>query len=197
MDKKDIYEHLAKIYLDASLKRKNKVKKFPAFKYLFVVSLLVIVTLSISLIFSLNKDKFQASNAQQNKTIKSELALVLQPDVVKINFNFDPAKEEAYSVNLNKLNLTRFKTLGFSVRKADYEDNIILKIIFTNTLNEKSEVSIANIPAYKWMESKINLCDFKNITDWAGMSTLSFTIDIWNTKEKKGIAYIDNIRFLK
>ena len=185
MDKKDIYEHLAKIYLDASSKRKKKAKRYPRFKKFFFIGVAFIFGLAIFLFFSLNKNKLNA-----------EIALILQPDVVKINFNFNPAKKEIYSVNLNQLDLTRFKTIGFNVKKANYKDNIHLRIEFMSTFKEKSEIYLKNI-ADKWQEYKISFSDFKKISDWSNMITLSFGIEEWNVKEKKGIVYIDNIRFLR
>jgi hypothetical protein len=29
------------------------------------------------------------------------------------------------------------------------------------------------------------------------MQTLAFVVEEWNTKDKKGVVYIDNVRFLK
>ena len=50
MDKKDIYEHLAKIYLDASSNKKKKPAVQPRiFKNLFIVSIVFIAALSGSL----------------------------------------------------------------------------------------------------------------------------------------------------
>jgi len=198
MDKKDIYEHLAKIYLDASLKRKNKTSKSPTFKNLFFISIAAIFLLSASLIASLTKNKaISLTKLENNQQPNSELALLLQPNIVKINFDFDPAKEENFSLDLSKLNLSRFKALGFSLRKARFEDSVVFKVVFTNALKEKSEILLANIPAFKWQDFKIKLIDFKNITDWSQMSALSFVIEELNVREKKGIAYIDNIRLLK
>jgi len=185
MDRKEIYEHLAKIYLDSSSKRKRKPKKYPLFKILFFISSAVIFGLSIFLFTVLN-----------NKPLNSELALILQPDAVKINFNFDPAKKEIYSLDLNKSDLTRFKALGFSVKKANYNDNISLRIEFTSAFREKSEIYLKNI-AHRWQDYRIGLSDFKNISDWTHMLNLSFIVEEWNVKKKGDIVYIDNVRFLR
>jgi hypothetical protein len=198
MDKKDIYEHLAKIYLDASLKRKNKTSRSPTFKSLFFISIAAILLLSLSLIVSVTKNKaISLAKLENNQPLNSELALLLQPNIVKLNFDFDPAKEENFSLDLTKLNLSRFKALGFSLRKARFEDTVVFKIVFTNALKEKSEILLTNIPAFKWQDFKIKLTDFKNITDWSQMSALSFVIEELSVREKKGIAYIDNVRLLK
>ncbi len=187
MDKKDIYEHLAKIYLDASLKRKKKSRDPVFLKSLFIASIVLIVGFASFSVFNLS---------HKNRNPNTEIALVLSPDPVKINFNFDPAKKEIYSLYLNKLDLNRFKALGFSVKKFDYNDTISLRIEFVNAFKEKSEVYIKNIP-HKWKEYKIDLSEFKKISDWSKMITLAFIVEEWNTKQKNNVVYVDNIRLLR
>jgi hypothetical protein len=185
MDKKEIYEHLAKIYLDASSRKKKKNPKGARLLRhpLFLTIVFVLAVFLIPSIF-------------RKKALNSEIALVLQNDVAKINFNFDPAKKEIYSINLNKLNLTKFKTLGFSLKKPSSQDKISLRIELTNIYKEKSEVYLKDLPP-NWQDYKIKLSDFKNISDWSGMLKLGFAVEDWNTREKKGIVYIDNIRLLR
>jgi hypothetical protein len=197
MDKKDIYEHLAKIYLDASSKKKNKSKANSRFfSNPFFLGAAVFLAAIILVFIITNRNEPVFSSLSKNG-VSHELALILQPDIVRINFNFDPAKEEIYSINLNKLNLSRFKALGFSVRKANYEDNIILKLEFTNAVNENSEIYLNEMPSYKWLHCRINMGAFKGISDWSRMLNLAFIIEKRNTNNKQGIVYIDNIRFLK
>ena len=187
MDKKEIYEHLAKIYLDASSKRKKKSKSYPKlFQFLFFASIAFAAALAVVLFTSLNK----------NKSLNSEITLVIQPEAIKINFHFDPAKKEAYSINLNSLDLARYKALGFSVKKANYKDSISLRVEFTSAFKEKSAVYFRDIPR-RWKDFKINLADFKNISDWSNMSILSFIVEEWNAKEKRDVVYIDNVRLVR
>ena len=191
MDKKEIYEHLAKIYLDASLKHKKKRTGifFSLLKNRYFSFFIAIIALS-GLSF------FTFSYSKRSKPLNSEIALVLQPDVVKVNFHFDPVKKEIYSIYLNKLILTRFKALGFSVKKANYQDNISLRVEFTSAFKEKSEVYLKDI-SHRWQDYKISLSEFKNISDWSEMLRLSFIVEEWNVREKIGVVYIDNIRFLR
>jgi hypothetical protein len=187
MEKKDIYEHLAKIYLDASIKRKNKTKeRTKLFQNLFVTSVVFIFVLGALLVFNLSR----------NRGLDSQTALVLQPDAVKINFHFDPAKKEQYSISLNKLNLNNYKTLAFSTKKQNYQENIAMRIEFINTFKEKAEFYLKNIPL-KWEEFKIDLAKFKTLSNWSEMLNLDFVVEEWNVKKKNGVVYLDNIRFLK
>lgn len=187
MDKKDIYEHLAKIYLDASSKRKKKRKGYPNFlKNIFLAGLVLVFVVSVSLLASFEKDR----------PYNSHTLLVLSPGVIKINFDFNPAKKEIYCLDLNNLNLNKYKTLGFALKKQNYNDNISLRVEFITAFKEKAEVYLKDIP-HKWQEYKINLSQFKGISDWSELDRLAFIVEEWNAKEKKGLVYIDNVRVIK
>ena len=186
MDKKEIYEHLAKIYLDASSGKKKKNKAYPkVLKNPFFVGTLAVIFIALSSLFFL-----------KTKSYPKEVALFLSNDAVKINFDFDPAKKESYTLNLNKLDLAKYKSLSFSVKKAAAPNPISLRIEFTNTFREKSEVYVKNIPS-KWQEYKIDFSEFKSVNNWKEMASLSFSVEEWNAADKKGLVYIDNVRVMK
>lgn len=186
MDKKDIYEHLAKIYLDASLNKPKKKKEYPRLKLFFFFAVAI----------GFSSLAFILPGIFKHKNVNAEIALVLQPDIAKINFHFDPAKKEIYSVNLNRLNLAKYKAVAFAVKKINPRDTTSLKIEFSNIFKEKSEIYLKDIPS-KWQEFTISLTQFKNITDWSEMANIAFIIEQWNTKEKHGVVLVENIRFLK
>ena len=187
MDKKDIYEHLAKIYLDASSNKKNKHRIHHGLirRTLFIGSPVI---LAAAIFFLISPHKSRLEN--------SELALIIQPETVKINFNFDPAKKEIYTLDLNKLNLARFRAIFFSVRKADLQNKINLKIELTSRFKEKSADYVKNIP-YRWQAYKINLSEFKGISRLSDISSIAFIVEEWNTEDKNGVVFIDNIGLLK
>jgi hypothetical protein len=188
MVKKDIYEHLADIYLDASSKKKKRSKKYHKnFKPLFSGIIVIILALTVTLLINVKG---------KNKALNSEIALVVSNEPIKINFNFDPARKEFYSLNLNKLDLRRFKSLAFSAKRANFKGNISLRIEFTNDFREKSEVYVKDLPN-KWNNYKIDFSQFKNIGDWSDMTALAFVVEEWNVKEKNGIVYLDNLRFAR
>jgi len=185
MEKKDIYEHLAKIYLDNTPAYKNNKSKAEDYKiYIFVAIAVVIVVSSLFLIpFS-------------RRSPGSQTAIVLAPDPVKINFKFDPIKKESYSFDLKRLNISSYKAVVFSVKKSNFNDNVALRVEFLSSFKERSEVYVKDVPN-KWKEYTIDLSEFKSISEWAQMSGLIFSVEEWNTKHDKGIVYIDNVRFIK
>jgi len=187
MDKKEIYEHLAKIYLDASLKKQKKSNRYSKVtKNIIFVSAVFILGVGASVGYAFLK----------NKPFRSEVSLVLLPDVAKINFHFDPARKEIFSLDLNKLDLTRYKALKFSVKKASQTNIISLRVEFTSRYKEKSEIYFKDLPS-RWQDYTIRLSEFKGLSDWSEMLNLSFGIEEWNAQEKKGMVYIDNVRLLK
>jgi hypothetical protein len=191
MDKKDIYEHLAKIYLDASTnssENKEKSKKH-------LLTLKPVMLFSVIAVFGFAF--FSFSRARLNESsLNSEIALVLSDSAAKINFNFNPAKKEVYVFDLNGLNIGRFSAIGFRLKNAASASDVTFKVEFVNRFKEKSEVYLRDIP-HKWQDYKINLSEFKNINNWSSMSGLSFSVEEWNAQGKKGVVYIDNVSLLK
>lgn len=71
-----------------------------------------------------------------------------------------------------------------------------MRVEIQSIFKERSEVYVKDIPG-KWKEYSIDLTQFKNITEWAAMSGLIFTIEEWNSSNDKGVVFIDNVRFVK
>ena len=186
MNKREIYEHLADIYLDNSGKKKRRYKKFFDYKVIYPAAILLTIVVSVS-IFSFISHK---------STLKSQVALVIQPTSVRMNFHRGATKKEIFSFDINQLDLAEFNTLAFSVRKLWPADIINLKVEINNKLKEKSAIYLDDL-SYRWKNYKFNLSDFKNITNWRKMDKLSFIIEEWNIKGEGGIIYIDNVKFIK
>ena len=187
MDKKDIYEHLARIYLDTPSLKKKKSKTQAKDHKNFII-LAVSIALGLAALVS--------ARLYLHKPLQQSIALVLSPSSVKMNYHFDPAQKEIFTLNLNKANLYRFNTLGFSLKKSNPEDTVSLRVEFTNAFNEKSEIYLKDVPD-KWKYYELKFSEFKTISDWSQMSDVSFIVEEWNTKENKGLVYIDNVRMFK
>ena len=186
MDKKDIYEHLAKIYLDNPVRKKKIKTKAKDHKNFIIIA--IAIGLGLVLLIPVRLYLY--------KPLQKQVALVFSNDPFKIDLNFDPAKKEVFAINLNNSNLTRFNTLCFSAKKSNYDDTISLRVEYSNSFREKSEVYIKDIPN-NWKFYEIKFSDFKAISDWSRMKDLSFIVEEWNTKERKGSVYIDNVKIFK
>lgn len=186
MDKRDIYEHLARIYLDASSKKKKRVILEPrVVKSIVVASVIVVVGITGILIYQ----------SRGKEVFGSEVSLVLATNVLRLNFNFDPAEKEVYTLDLKNLDVSRYKKLTFSVKKAKRNDTISLRVEFNNAFNEKGVVYLKNIP-YQWKEYTIDLSEFSGISDWSDMTGILFAIEEWNVRDTQGVVYIDDVRLI-
>jgi hypothetical protein len=186
MNKREIYEHLADIYLDNSGKKKKGFKKFfdPRVIYLAVFLLTIVVSIPIFIFVS------------HKSSLKSQVALVIQPTSVRMNFHRGATKKEIFSFDINQLDLAEFNTLSFSIRKLWPADIINIRVEINNKLKERSAIYLDDL-SYKWKNYEFNLSDFKNVTNWKKMDKLSFIIEEWNIKGERGIVYIDNVKFIK
>lgn len=187
MDKKDIYEHLAKIYLDASSQGKKKSRRPVVIPQPLTVSVIVLCVLTMG--------GFVLWGSHRGPR-NTSTALILSPDPIKINFNFDPAKKEVAAIDLKKLNLAHYRELAFSLRRANFNDRIHLRVEMVNAYNERSEVYLQDVP-HRWGEVRLKFSEFKKISDWGEMKELAFIVEEWNTKEKNGVVLIDNVRFVR
>lgn len=190
MRSREVYEHLAQIYLDnaADRKKKSRPQRKLFFKYFLpAISIIIIAGLVFALSSLIRKEE---------AATKKDFALVIEPGLTRINFDFNLAKKETLSYNLSDSDLRNYKVLSFFARTANPKDKLHLRVELSNKFGELSELYLEDISA-KWQDFKVNLADFKKINNWSSLSELKFVLEDWNTKEKKGRVYIDNIRFLK
>ena len=186
MKKRDIYEHLAHIYLDSTKQdkkakaRKNKLK---ISLFIFIISLLFVVSVSIYAYIG-------------HKGDDAQIALVVQPEAVKINYDFHAAKKEILSIDLQGIDLREYNSLRFRARKSNYQDQAYLRAELENAFKEKSEVYIGDL-SRKWHDYKIDFSEFKKLADFTNIKSLNFIVEEWNVKHKEGKIYIDEVRFVK
>jgi hypothetical protein len=189
---KDVYEHLAKVYLEPS--RRSKKKSFsPKIKSIFSNNpLRVAFAIFICLVVILTVAIYR----QRSITLRSKLSLILESNPTKFNYDFTKAQKETVTFDLKNINLSGYKTLGFRVRKSNQRDYLHMSVEFVSDFQERSKIYIKQIPT-RWQSFNLPLVEFENITNWSRMHQLLFILEEWNAQIKKGSVYIDNIRFLK
>jgi hypothetical protein len=191
MDKKDIYEHLAKIYLDttpAAPAKKSKHAVLPRSRFYIFAALPFVAGVFIFLLLV----SFRGHPVMPI----SSTSLIVSSDTMRMSFDLENARKQVCELNLKNINLNDYKTLAFSLRDSNYNDQVAFRVEFSNSFKERSEVYVSGI-TNKWKEFCINLADFKAISDWSDMNRLAFVIEEWNTRDNKGILFIDDVRLLK
>lgn len=187
---KDVYEHLANVYLDSSGPNKKRIRtpgaKSLLLKNLFKIGVAVFICVVIVLTVTIFKQK---------PISKGQLSLILEDNPTKLNYNFNQSEKETVIFDLKNMNLQNYKILGFRVRKGNYRDNLHMCVEFISDFEEKSQFYIKHIPT-SWRNYKIELNEFKDISNWSRMRQLLFILEEWNCQDKQGTVYIDNICFL-
>ncbi len=189
MEKKDIYEHLAEIYLDASATKKKPCAR--GFKNA--------AGWILAGAFLLGGVIFVVVFPPHLRPPVSENALLLSSNnPVKIAYNLSAGSKELSELSLNGVNLRAYKSLVFTARSdAPAASMPAIAVEILNKTGEKGLVYIRDA-GRKWRQYEIPLSDFKpGLSDWSRIESLTFIVEEWNAPIKKGVVYIDNIRFLR
>jgi len=184
--RQDVYEHLAKVFLD------KKKKKKPDKKILFITAVLSIgclLLLSITAVF-LTKRKFFARSLY---VLNSNTPTLIEYDFRSLG----SAKTKAISFNLGNIDLSKYRFLDLSIRSQENAKvNSTIKVQIENFLLEKDTQYISGINA-KWKKVSLGLDNFRLIKDWSQVKSLTFTVEDWNVSSKKNTIIIDDIRFIE
>lgn len=182
----DVYEHLAKTFLDK--KRRVGFNK----KNLWIL-LILVVLLSFPLIYVLG-------NIFVKKNIFSRSLFVIQ-DAAPIVLGYDfsqlgNTKTRAISFNLNNVDLSSYNHLSLSIRtKEKTKIDSTIKVQIENSLLEKDAEYISGLNI-DWQVFTLPLIKFEKIKDWTSVKALTFIVEEWNIENKKDQIYIDEVHFV-
>ena len=80
------------------------------------------------------------------------------------------------------------KTSSFPIRGKEEANPSIVKVVITNDKNETASYYIQGID-YNWQDFRIPLREFKQITDWTNLKTVSFVLESRNVEKRRGHPY--------
>lgn len=184
-----MYDYLAKVYLEKQpVVRENK--KAASWKrnalFLIVPS---IVFLAAYFFLKYPVRLYQAKNyflriSTGDKCIK-----------IKYYFNASGPKTMAYTIDLQGLDLSGFKALRFEARHLN-KGSLSLRIEVENSFKETAACYVSGVEN-NWKEVTIRLDEFRAITEWNNVKSVSFVVEEWNAQAKEDCVYIDAISFSK
>lgn len=189
MNKDEIYEHLAKVYLGKK-KKKKKRKNFKFYTLLFinVVSVPLILALVIGAVSSrVTKPKVKSNNS---------LLLALNYYPIRVNYDFTDGRPQVqdFVLNLPEVDITKYSQLEFSLKGSKKGSPKILKITLENRRREKSSYYLPDI-SRNWQKVNIPLSDFRELTDLSRLTKISFILEGWNQNNQSGSFLIDDLGF--
>ena len=187
MEKNEVYDYLAKLYLHKQpIVRENK--KAVSWKRNALFLMVASIVFLIAYFFLKHPSRtYQPKNYY--------LSISTADDFIKIKYYFNSAgpKTMAYAIDLQDLDLSGFKALRFAARHLN-KGSLSLRIEIENSLKETSAFYVS-APESKWKEFEIKLEEFRAITEWNNVKSLSFIVEEWNAQAKEDCVYIDAIGF--
>ena len=189
MTRDEIYDHLAKVYLG----KKNKVeeKKRQQFNAWLVINIFITLIIFASAFYGLTAFLGQRRGTLQDKII---FALNNGPIRIQYDLEFPYPPVKTFSLSIPKLDAGTYKKITFSIRELESLKYGIVKIQIKNSKSEQAAYFLKTVNN-NWQEFNIPLEQFKEISDWSNLTDISFVLESWNTKDKKGVILIDNISF--
>ena len=184
--KKDVYEHLAKTFLENKSKKKVSNRHVWIFTTLIVISCLLLILQLSSLLAK------RSYIGQSFYVIQDKSPIEFEYDFTEIGNN----KIRVMLFNLSDIDLDEYSYLSLAARTKDGgKIKTSLSVQIENSLHEKDSEYISGIVS-EWQTFILPLSDFENVNDWSKVESISFVIEEWNTGVKRDKIYIDEVRFI-
>ena len=189
MNRDEIYDHLAQVYLGKKKKIDRQRKSY------FNVWLLINAVIT-AIIFSSATYGLTAFLAQKNDGCKMNVLFSLHRGLTRLEYNFKESfvSEETLALAVPAIDTSKYKSLGFRIRAKEEGSPGIIKVVIRNRRNEEASYYVRNVDL-NWQAVSIPLTEFYQITDWSSLKDVSFVLEVWNVDDKKGIVLIDDVNF--
>ncbi len=187
MTKQEIYEHLANVYLGKSVvvekKKKKNNKRF-------------IQTVTITLALVLSAFSVLSAFFVQRRIAHGKVMYALTNSLIRVPYDLTEVypKIKDFSIPVPHMDASQYNALHFRLRGTEEGSPGVVHVVVTNARNESSDYFVKGV-SLKWKEFSIPLSEFKEITDWSSVKSISFLLEEWNVDKKKGILLIDNVSF--
>ncbi|HBG60913.1 MAG: hypothetical protein A2Y03_09335 [Omnitrophica WOR_2 bacterium GWF2_38_59] len=189
MNREEIYDHLAQVYLG---KRKEvDVKKKRQKNAWLLVNIFISVLIFTSAIWG-----FTAFLTQRGTSLQSNVIFSLNRGPISVDYNFKDtfSPEKTFSLVVPDMDVSKYQAIEFSIRGKEEGTPGVVKIVIANEKNETASYYVQGVNL-KWQDINIPLSEFKQITDWSSLTDISFVLEVWNVDDKKGIILIEDVRF--
>ncbi|MBI5149550.1 MAG: hypothetical protein HZA28_02100 [Candidatus Omnitrophica bacterium] len=188
MTRDEIYDHLARVYLGKRQQadpRRNR--NFHAWLFINVLIALVIFS---SVFYGLT------AFFTRQSSLRGNIIFALHNGLVRLAYDFEKDFSPVKTLNLSApaIDASRYKSIQFSIRARDEGNPAIVKVVIENKKNETAAYYVQGVD-FNWQDFRIPLGEFRQITDWSNLKSISFVLESWNVANKKGVILIDNICF--
>ena len=189
MNRDEIYDHLAKVYLgkkSSVQETKNKKINSAWLTMNIVVTLLILASSFYGFTAFLNRQQIDLKNRVVFSLNNNPIRVVYD-----LEFPYPPVK--TFSLSIPTKDISKFNKLNVSIRGMDSGYPGVVKLILSNQKNEKATYFLQDI-GLDWQHLSIPIEKFR-MTDLTTVTDLSFVLESWNVQSKKGTMLVDDISF--
>ena len=188
MDRDEIYDHLAQVYLG---KRKGDGKKSKNLSIWILINVMIACVILIGSVYGLT-----AFFTHKDSLLNNRLVYLLNRGSVTMAYHFDEgeASVKMFVIDIPRIDMTKFSKIEFIIRAKEEGNPGIVKVSVKTRRNEESFYYVRGL-SQKWQNFSVDFERFDGITDWSQVSNVTFTLEPWNVRNRKGLILIDNISF--
>ncbi len=189
MNREEIYDHLAQVYLGQH--KRDDERKNKQFNAWLLINIVITVVIFASVFYGLT-----AFLTQHASTLKSNIVYALHNGQVRLEYNFyeDFSPVKSFSLSIPEINASGYLNLAFLLRGRNDGTPGIVKVVIRNKRNEIASAYIRDVD-FEWKKYALPLNDFKEITDWTCLTEVSFVLESWNVADKRGAVLIEDVNF--
>jgi hypothetical protein len=189
MNKDEIYDHLAQVYLGKRRKEQDAHKK--EFNAWLLINIFITVIIFASAFYG-----FSAFLVQKGSFLDRGVVFALHRGLVRMEYDFNNAgtPEKSFSLSIPSMDIAKYSKLHFAIRAREEGTPGIVKIVLRNKKNETAYFYVKNV-GLSWQNVDIPLETFKDISDWTNLNEVSFVLESWNVEKNKGMVLIEDISF--
>jgi hypothetical protein len=190
MNRDEIYDHLAKVYLgkrESISPKKSKPRRVN--HSLLVINIVITAVITISAVCGFTA--FLTRRAD----LKSQVFYALNNNPIRIVYDLNepyPATK-TFSISIPSKDASKYKVLNVSLRGMDGAYPGIVKVVIANQKNEQAIYYIQNVQN-TWQKASIPF-EKLNLTDWTTITEVSFVLEAWNVDFRRGTVLIDGVSF--
>jgi hypothetical protein len=188
MNRDEIYDHLAQVYLG---KRESveQQKPKPRGNVWSVINIVITAFILVSVVYGLT-----AFLTQRKDMFKSRVMYALNNSPIHLTYsvggNYPQVKH--LTIAVPDIEVLKYKRLNLSLRSMSGNPGV-LKVVLKNARDEEASYYLQGL-RNSWQDYSISF-DEMNMTDLKSLKDISFVIEAWNAKDPSGSVLIDNISF--
>lgn len=188
MNRDEIYDHLAKVYLSKREVVEEK-KPEPRPNAWRLINLLITAFILVSVVYGLT-----AFLTQRRDIFKSRVIYALNNSPIRLSYSVGGKYPQIQNLTIAvpAMDVTKYSHLNLSLRSMNGNPGI-LKVVVSNARAEQAAYYLEGI-GNNWQDYSISFAQM-NLTDWKFIKDIAFVVEAWNTKDPVGTVLVDNISF--